>query len=422
MRQTVLLFMISWLFVQCSKTDDNSAIDIPDSENDIRVGDFSVNYVNPEISPRDNYMIWIEIDTTSGVSGKVWQCGIDPNTGDLIPSNGKGYSPFTSNIYARPADWGIDNLGVYYVGATTSGQIKMVRPTSPTTASVTNIAAPIDNKRRVFYPSQLPNENKRYVIYILNDVINGFSSNYPQNKKFQLRLLDLDNPTNDYLIEEQPSVYPLIVPMDVIVPRWIKGSSYLTYGFKDSNGIVQAKEFNAFTPTVAAIPVTDDSSNKVDGNTMLNPYNGNQYFMSGINATNTAHVYKRTSFGSMFVKNQTVTPTSANLDTPSLNQSHEPFIYNGQLYSAFQINNSGNNFSQTAFNRPGEIWLTTLDDPDQQMWLLSAFDSTLNVSEPEVYVGNEKVWVFYSAATLDDSPSFINRKYQLRRCATAINH
>ncbi|MCB4809490.1 hypothetical protein LG651_14635 [Tamlana sp. 62-3] len=421
MRQTVLLFMISLLFVQCTKTDDNTAIDYPDSENDIRVGDFSVNYVNPEISPRDNYMIWIELDTISGVSGKVWQCGINPNTGDLIPEDGKGYSPFTSNIYARPADWGIDNLGVFYVGATTSGQIKMVRPTSPTSATVKDIAAPIDNKRRVFYPSQLPDENKRFVLYILNDVINGFSANYPQNKKFQLRLLDLDNPTNDYLIEEQPSIYPLIVPMDVIVPRWIKGSSYITYGYKDANGVVQAKQFNALNPTAAAVPVTNDIANKVDGNTILNILNGNQYFISGFNATNTAYVYKRASFESMFVQNEIITPTSVNLEAPALNQSHEPFIFNNEMYSAFQINEDGNNFSLTAFNRPGEIWLTTIDNQNQQMWLLSDFDSTLNVSEPEAYIGNDKVWIFYSASKLDGSQSFINRKYQLRRCETPMN-
>lgn len=421
MKQTLLFFMIGLFFLQCSKTENESLIESSNTEIDVRIGDFSINYVNPEISPRDNYMIWIELDTTNGVLGKVWQCGINPETGDLIPSNGKGFSPFTSNIYARPADWGLDNLGVFYVGATPQGQVKMVRPTSPTSATVTDIAAPIDNKRRVFYPSQLPDKDKRFVIYILNDVINGFSANYPQNTKFQLRLLDLDNPTNDYLIEEQPSIYPLIVPMDVIVPRWIKGSSYLTYGYKDANGVVQAKQFNALNPTAASIPVTNDTSNKVDGNTILNTSNGNQYFISGIDATTTAYIFKRTSFGSMFVQDEVITPVSVNLETAALNQSHEPFIFNDQLYSAFQINNDGNNFSQTAFNRPGEIWLTTLDNPNQQMWLLSEFDSTLNVSEPEVYIGNDKAWVFYSAAKLDGSQSYINRTYQLRRCETPMN-
>ncbi|MEW6005999.1 MAG: PHB depolymerase family esterase, partial [Stygiobacter sp.] len=58
-----------------------------------------------------------------------------------------GYSPFYSNIYARPADWGLDSIGPYYVGATFAGQIKFVRPTSPTTAAVTNISMPIMDRR-----------------------------------------------------------------------------------------------------------------------------------------------------------------------------------------------------------------------------------------------------------------------------------
>lgn len=142
--------------------------------NDIRLGDTTINYVNPEISPTGNYMVWIEVDQ-NGVTGKVWQCGIDPNTGDLIPPNGKGYNPFYSTIYARPGDWGVDSLGAYYVGATISGQIKFVRPTSPTTVVVSDIHLTVDNKRRVFYPSQLPGINRRYVSYIWNDSVPVFS-------------------------------------------------------------------------------------------------------------------------------------------------------------------------------------------------------------------------------------------------------
>lgn len=388
---------------------------------DIRIGDTKVNYVNPEISPLGNYMIWIEIDTANGVAGKVWQCGIDPNTGDLIPSDGKGFNPFFSNIYARPADWGVDSLGVYYVGATFAGQIKFVRPTSPTTAIVTNVALPIMNKRRAFYPSQLPNVNKRFVSYILNDSVNGFSSNTPQNSYYQLRLLDLDNPTNDYLIEQQPSIYPATVPMDVIVPRWIKGSHYLTFGYMDGNNKVQAKEFNAYTPLNLPVPVTNDLSNKIDGYPVLNPITNEQYFMSGINATDTAYFFKRTSFGSMFTLNEIVVPQSVNLQTASFNQSHEPFFYNGQLYSTFQINNNGGNFFETTFNQPGEIWMTTIGSSQQTMWLLSEYDSTLNISEPEPYVGNNKVWIYYSAVVIDSTKPYLKRQFQLRRCETPMN-
>jgi hypothetical protein len=388
---------------------------------DRRVGDTTVNYVNPEFSPIGNYMIWIEVDTANGVSGKVWQCGIDPNTGELIPPDGKGYNPFYSNIYARPTDWGMDSLGVYYVGATFAGQIKFVRPTSPTSAIVNNISLPVINKRRVFYPSQLPGVNKRFVSYILNDSLNGFSSNTPQNSFYQLRLLDLDNPANDYLIEQQPSIYPATVPMDIIVPRWIKGSSYLTVGYMDINNKVQAKEFNAFLPTNNPIPVTNDLVNKIDGYPVLNPLTGNQYFMSGINATDTAYFYIRTSFGTVFFKNEVVVPQTVYLTNAAFNQSHEPFLFDNQLYSSFQVNNDGGNFFETTFNQPGEIWLTTIDSSIQHMWLLSEFDSTLSISEPEPYIGNEKVWVYYSAVRIDRNKPYLKRQFQLRRCETPMN-
>lgn len=331
-----LLFFISVLIISGCSKKGNQGTPTPSQEKDVRIGDANVNYVNPEISPSGNYMIWMEIDVTNGLTGKVWQCGIDPNAGNLIPADGKGFNPFNSNIYARPADWGADNQGVYYVGATQAGQIKMVRPTSPTSATVTDIAFPADNKRRVFYPSQLPNSNRKFVSYILNDVVNGFSSNTPTNTKYQLRLLDLDNPVNDYLIEEQPANFPQPVPMDVIVPRWMKGTSYLTFGYKDNNNKAQAKEFNTLTPAVPPIPVTNDLATKVDGYPVLNPLNNNQYFMSGIDATNTAYFYKRTAFGTMFIQNETVTPVSVSLQNPVFNQSHEPFLFNGKLYSTLR--------------------------------------------------------------------------------------
>ncbi len=414
MKKIALLIMIILTFFKPSSSQHFTP-------HDIRIGDTTINYVNPEISPTGNYMLWIEVDTSNGVLCKVWQCGIDPNTGDLIPKNGKGFSPFYSNVYARPADWGLDSLGVYYVGATFSGQMKFVRPTSPTSAIVNDIATPIVNKRRVFYPSQLPGVNKRFVSYILNDSINGLSLTTPQNKYYQLRLVDLDNLANDYLIEQQESIFPAAVPMDVIVPRWIKGSHYLTYGYKDAINKIQAKEFNAFTPLSPPIPITNDVATKVDGYPVLNPLTNEQYFMSGINTSDTAFFYKRSSFGFMFSFNELVVPKSKHLNNPALNQSHEPFFFNNQLFSTFQINEQGKNYLETTLNKPGEIWLTTIDILPQTMWLLSEFNSELNISEPEPYVGNNKVWVYYSAVKIDPSKPLLKRQFQLRRCETPIN-
>lgn len=421
MNYLALSLVAALLFASCSTPNDpNDASIIPSIQTDVRIGNESVNYVNPEISPTGNYMIWLEVDLSNGTTGRVWQCGIDPNTGNLIPEDGKGFSPFNSNIYARPADWGRDNQGVYYVGSTNEGQIKLVRPTSPTSAIVTDINVPINNRRRVFYPSQFPNSDQKFMLYIENDVVNGFSPSAPRNTKYQLRLLDLNNPVNDYLIEEQPAVFPQTVPMDIIVPRWIKGTPYFTYGALGANNKIQAKEGNAYNPTAPPRFVTADNSTKVDGYPVMNFNTGKQYFMSGINATNTAYFYKRDAFGDMFIQSQVVTPNSVNLHDPALNQSHEPFMFNNQLYSTFQINNNGGSYLETTLNQPGEVWLTTIDAPVNKMWLLSKFDPSLNISEPEPYVGNGKAWVYYSAVKIDASAPLTRRQFQLRRCSVII--
>lgn len=388
--------------------------------NDIRLGDTTVNYVNPEISPIGNYMLWIEVDTSTGSSAKVWHCEIDPNTGDLIPSNGKGYNAFVTNLFGRPADWGIDSIGLYYIGINLSGKFVFVRPTSATTAETTILPTPSEVKRRAIYPSQLPGINKRFITYVVNNNVIGGASN-PLNDTFYLRFLDLDNPLNEYLIETQTRTYPQFAGFDIIVPRWMKGTPYMIFGFKDVNGNTQAKEFYAYSPTSAPIIVSNDSYIKVDGFPVINPANGNQYLLCGINQTDSAYFYKRTDFSQLFIYNETVKPISVHLENPSLNQSHEPFLFSNQLYSCFQINEAGGSFLQTTFSEPGEIWLTSVDISPQNLWLISEFDSSLAISEPEPYVGNNKAWVYYSATKIDTTIPTHKKLFQLRRCDTPMN-
>jgi hypothetical protein len=390
------------------------------SPEDVRLGDPQVNYVNPEISPIGNYMVWIEIDTANGFSGKVWHCGLDPETGDLIPENGKGFNPFTSNVYGRPADWGWDSKGPYYMGINLQGQFVFVRPSGPTTAEVEVLPTEPDVKRRVIYPSQLPDTNKRFVTYILNENTAGGANN-PANNSFDLRFLDLDDPTNERTIETQTRRFPAAVGMDVLVPRWIKGTSHLTYGFYDNDNFIQVKEFDAFNPSSPPKPVTSDQTIKADGYPVNNPFNNSQYLISGLNGTDTAIVYRRNTTGEEFKPIETIIPRTRNLEIPALNQSHEPFFFDDQLFTTFQINNDGGSFVNTTLNEPGEIWIASIDAAQQSMWLISEYDSTLNISEPEPYPAPEKIFVYYSANSIDPDNSPLNRIFQLRRAETPMN-
>jgi len=387
---------------------------------DQRLGDPTINYVNPEISPVGNYMVWIEIDTATGFSGKVWHCALDPDTGDLIPENGKGYTPFESNVYGRPADWGVDTVGPYYVGLNSGGQFVFVRPTGATSADVEVLPLAPDLKRRVIYPSQLPNSNKRFITYILNENQPGGANN-SANSTFELRFLDLDDPAKEKIIETQTRIFPAAVGMDVLVPRWIKGTPYLTYGYYDNENFVQVKEFDAFNPDKLPVPVTNDQNIKADGYPVDNPFNDQQYLVSGLNGTDTAIVYRRDSPGEMFNSIETILPNTQNLQNPALNQSHEPFFFDAQLYTTFQVNEDGGTFVNTTLNEPGEIWITTIDSTQQTMWLISDFNPDLNISEPEPFTGNDKIFVYYSANLIDSNNSPLNRIFQLRKCETPMN-
>ena len=384
---------------------------------DVRLGDSTVNYVNPEISPSENYLLWIELDTSNGFFGTVWHCGLDPQSGALIPPDGKGFNAFRSNVYGRPADWGEDALGPYYIGLNTAGEFVFVRPTQPQSGTVQVLSTPPDLKRRVIYPSQLPDTNKRFITYILNES-QAVGANNPANSNFELKFLDLDHPTNPLTIERQSRTFPAAVGMDVLVPRWIKGTPFLTYGFYDTNNFVQVKEFDAFNPTAPALPVSADPSVKADGYPVNNPFNGKQYLISGLNGTDSALVYRRNNPGQMFNPVETVVPSRVNLSNPALNQSHEPFFFQKQLYTTFQVNENGGSFVNTTLNEPGEIWITSIDSSRQVRWLISEFDPQRNVSEPEPYSGQNKIFVYYSANIIDSSSTPLNRIFQLRRCAT----
>ncbi len=77
---------------------------IPHSE---PVGDPNANYANIEFTADGKYMVWFEMTHRQG-NGVVWHCAINPETGDLIPPDGRGFRAFESTVYGR-ANPGIVN-------------------------------------------------------------------------------------------------------------------------------------------------------------------------------------------------------------------------------------------------------------------------------------------------------------------------
>lgn len=87
------------------------------------------------------------------------------------------------------------------------------------------------------------------------------------------------------------------------------------------------------------------------------------------------------------------------------------------------MNEQGPGFYGTITNT-GEIWLSTVlqSPPTETQWRVSdAADPTIAAlakSEPEPYIGNSRVWVFYSA--VPNGSNFLTTTWELRRADTPI--
>jgi hypothetical protein len=196
--------------------------------------------------------------------------------------------------------------------------------------------------------------------------------------------------------------------------RWFRNKASITYGVFDSNTQVQISEFNVELPGSVPQVITNDPYSKIDPYPFT--FANQDAIIAGIDGTAWSHVYTRDS-GTIFTLQETIYPPDSKLQNPALAQSHERILFNGALYSAYQVNELGAGFFDTAFAQTGEIWLTTNMQPQQQQWLISANNDSAK-AEPEPFVGNNKVWIYYSS--LPKGANITTSIWVLRRVEASI--
>ncbi len=364
----------------------------------VRVGDPSVSYANVEFTADGRYMVWFEMDHSGRTTGTAWHCGVDPQTGDLAPADGKGFRAFDTTVWGRPNP-GMDSQGPYYVGMDRSGRMVMVRPTDAAHGAVTVLSTPAGATRRAVYPTNMPDRDGGYVYWIKNEKAAGSGSS-PRNDWFELQVIGLERPGDVRVVAHQDRPARGFAPMDFGFARWMGGTPLLTYGAFDDNGRVQVMAYDADRPGEPSRKLTDDACRKIDSYGWT--YRGGQVLLSGIDGQAVGHVYARGPGETAFRQEETVTPPASKLARPGLAQSFEPIVFGGRAYAAYQINDLGlrRDFRTTTFGRPGEIWLTTLFEQPQQQWRLAPPEAT-PLAEPEPFVGADRVWVFYSRPPAD---------------------
>jgi hypothetical protein len=367
-----------------------------------QVGDPKGNYLNVEITEDGHYMIWFEGVQGSATQGYMWHCMIDQKTGDLIPSDCRGFRAFESTSWGR-ANPGYDAEGPYYIGANTQGRLIMVRPTGATTGKVTVLSTPPDTRRRAVYPANLQSGKKDYVFFIQNKSTAGAGVR-PANGWVELQYVDLAQPDRVHAIERQDTPARGFAPMDAGFVRWMRGRPIITFGhLSDKTGKVEIHGFDADHPERGTFSLIEDGANKID------PYpasiDGYEYVMAGINATATSHIYRRPAGGrddAPFELYRTLYPDGSKLKDPSLAQSHEPFQFQGRLYTVYEVNDMGRGFFDTTFRQPGELWLADLSANPVKQWRIAP-DKGGPITEPEPLVIGACAWIFYNRPMVEES-------------------
>jgi|GEM_PF-100307 len=369
-----------------------------------QVGDPKANYLNVEFTCDGRYMVWFEGMGGSSVDGIVWHCGVDQETGELIPPDGRGFRAFESTSWGR-ANPGCDSEGPYYVGADRDGKLILVRPDGPTRGRAIRLGVAPDPRRRAVYPTCLPDRSGGFVLFIQNHKTPGAGVRANGNSWVELQYISLEEPAKVIPVERQETPPMGFAPMDVGFVRWMRGRAILTYGARSQRTRkVEIRGFDAERAARAPFELIADSHNHIDPYpAVIGEY---EYVFAGVDASATSHIYRRPAgraADAPFELLKTLSPERSLLGAPSLAQSHEPFLFQGRLYTVYQVNDRGADFFDTTFRKPGEIWLADLSGDRVQQWLIAPDGAGL-VAEPEPLVTRNQVWIYYNRPMIEESP------------------
>jgi len=380
-----------------------------------QVGDPKANYLNVEFTCDGKYMVWFEGAGGSAANGTVWHCGVNPETGDLVPPDGRGFRAFESASWGR-ANPGCDRQGPYYVGTDRDGRLLMVRPEGPRNGKVAPLAAPPDARRRAVYPTHLPDRAGGYVLFIQNESNPGAGTRANGNAWVELQYTDLSEPARVHSVVRQATPPAGFAPMDAGFVRWMRGRPLMTYGHMTGQGRTSAVfAFDAEQPGRRPFPLLSGSHHHIDPYPAL--MGQFEYIFSGIDGGPRSHIYRRKAglpAAAAFELFRAIEPETSKLASPSLAQSHEPFLFRNRLYTVYQVNDKGMNFFDTTFRKPGEIWLADVSGSPVRQWLITPEDGA-PVSEPEPLVAGDRAWVFYSRAVTEETAAGTDEPGRWRR-------
>jgi len=386
----------------------------PFAVNDQAIGDPNLSYIQIELSPDMRFMTWIEDGAGQNGASVAWLCALDGVNGTLIPANGRGVRIADIPNQGSP-QWGQDATGFYSITIDTDGRFVVTRPSlngdGTAAGSITRLTTAPNRTRAYPYPSRITQPGG-YVVYLEDDpAVAG---------RQQLWWLNLASPANENQITQGPvaSIGQFGLPPYLVnIQRWFydtaslaNGVPVVTYGYTPPNPggqqplTLEQLDFTGGTPPIAS-RVAGTSPQVLDPNPFI--HQGERYVIGGLNAGPVGVLFRRDPSGLFSTEVQRIETTGSGLSSPSNFASAEPFVRNGQLYTAYQLNDPG-----APGTTNGEIFITGLLGNTTRRMVSPSSPSRR--ADPEIFIGRDRVWILYYARTSNMA------RWTLRRAETGL--
>lgn len=336
---------------------------------DVIIGDASVSYIDPEFLMEERLVVWQDDQ------GEVWVCELDEETGDLVPSDGKGQyagraaplltkeNPFFDVTYNGP-EFGQSQQGivVYYSDHET---LEITRY---------NLAT-----RQVDIPVPGRTHNTRALI-------SSKEPGYPGTLVMLARIGDADNPLgkqifNEWFDDAEPEVVHPVprIKSGTSGPQWFPGERAIIAQTADANGVQQVSRYDIDTEQFTLL--TDTPGSKIDSFAFEAPeYPGEILFLT-LNQRKWLEVYRQQ--GNQWTRILRIPAPESTARTSTGMKSAEPVSFQGKTYFTYLADN-GQQITRVA--------LASLDGR-VNMWVNPT--GQLNQFDPEGVVLGDKLFVYY---------------------------
>lgn len=359
---------------------------VPDPPDPFQVDDvfataFGVDLPDPEFEPTEGQVVWQD-----SLGFGVWLAQVDPQTGLLTPSDGRGtlldQNVGPISVGRNGPEWALSDVGPQALWTRIQGptlslaravQVQGVWQTSDLAGSLDQ-ATPIG--------SLDPGDPAPRTLFFTPPAL-GAATGWRE----------LDDPATTELT---PALYRFA--------RWSEGERVMTGVHPDASGVVQVFAFN--TATHAETQLT--SSPEAKGSTFiwLAPEFGGERVMftthGDANGDPTSIVVYRQIGGAW-------TPTLTIPMPPGLPYaiSPEPLVYNGRSYISFISSNKPLNSD----NGEAVVWIAGID-PTAPLMRRISYATSRSRKDPESYTGGARPFVFYTLAE--------GSRSRLRRCELGL--